>query len=139
MAKVYKKSLTKKIENLDLDILGFRYKVSFVKGLIDRFNITGCASVWGSDIQIDPSISSLDILSSILHEILEVMLRKTDTKFEHEIIGKLETFLIMLFVDNPELMEIILETTKKEGGPIKGRCKKEIKRVVKSRKRKSRV
>ena len=137
MAKVYKKSLIKKLEQMNLDVLGFPYKVYFVKDLISRFNVTGCASVWGSDIQIDPSVSNLDILSSILHEIVEVMLRKTETKFDHEIVSRFETFLIMLFVENPELMELILETAKKEGGPIKGRCKEAIKRVVKERKRKS--
>jgi hypothetical protein len=134
MSKVYKKSLIKKIENLNLDILGFPYKVNFVEGLITRFKTTGCAAVWGSDIQIDPDISNLDILSSILHEIIEVMFRKTDTPYKHEIISRIETFLMLLLIDNPELMELALETAKKEGGPIKGRTKKAVKRMVKSSK-----
>jgi hypothetical protein len=139
MSKVNKKAFTKKIENLYLDVLGFPYKVKFVEDLVSRFNITGCASVWGSDIQLDPSVSNLDILSSLLHEVIEVMLRKTETKFEHELVTRFETFLMLLIIDNPELMELILETTKKEGGPIKGRTKKRAKELVKRRKGKSGV
>lgn len=139
MAKVYKKSLIKKVEDLNLDILGFPYKVNFEENLIGRFNVTGCASVWGSDIQIDPSVSNLDILSSLLHEIIEVMFRKTDTEYKHEIISRFEIFLMLLIIDNPELMELILETAKKEGGPLKGRTKKTVKRMVKGGKGKSRI
>lgn len=133
----YAKPLRKKIESMKFNILGFPYKVEFVKDLIKRFNITGCASVWGSEIQIDPEISNLDVLSAIFHEIIEVMLRKTETKYEHELVSRFETFLMLLFVDNPELMELALETTKKEGKPLRDRSTKGIKALVKRRKGKS--
>lgn len=134
---VYAKPLRKKIENLSIDILGFPYKVEFVKDLIKRFNVAGCASIWGSEIQIDPEVSNLDIISSLLHEIIEVMLRKTETKYEHELVSRFETFLMLLLIDNPELMEIAIETAKKEGQSIKNRRTKGIKGLVKRRKRKS--
>ena len=137
MAKIYKKSLLKKIENLNLNVLGFPYTVEFEKDLISRFNVTGCASVWGSKIQIDSSVSNLDILSSLLHEIIEVMFRKTETKYEHEIIARFEIFLMTVIIENPELLRLILETAKKEGGPLKGGLKKRATQLVKRHKRKS--
>ena len=114
--------------------MGFPYKVSFVKDLIQRFGIVGCGSVWGADIQIDPSVTNLDILSSVLHEAVEIMFRKTGTRYKHEIIEKFEVFMMMLIIENPELMELILETAKKEGGPIKGSIKKGAKVMGKRRK-----
>lgn len=139
MAKVYKKSLLKKLSDLNLDILGFPYKITFVKDMVAKFNITGCASVWDSDIQIDDGIGNLDTLSSILHEIIEVMFRKTETEYKHDTISKIETFMMSLIIENPELMEIIVETAKKEGGPIKGGLKKRAKKLVKGHKRTGRL
>jgi hypothetical protein len=46
---------------------------------------------------------------------------------------------MLLLIDNPELLELALETAKKEGRPIKGRTKKAVKRMVKGGKGKSRV
>jgi hypothetical protein len=131
MAKVYKKSMIKKIENLSLDIFGFPYHITFVPELIQRFNCAGCGAVWGNEIQIDPSIPNLDILASILHEIIEVMFRKTETKYEHDMISKIEIFLMSLIIENPELMELIIETAKKEGGPLKKGYKKGAQKLVK--------
>lgn len=132
----YAKPLRKKIEQLPIDILGFPYQVEFVPDLIKRFNIAGCANVWGSEIQIDPEVSNLDIFSSIFHEIIEVMLRKTATKYEHELVSRFETFLMLLLVDNPELMELAIETAKKEGGSLRNRKSKIVKRMVAEGKRK---
>lgn len=137
MANGYKKTLQKKVTNLHLNVLGFPYKVIFEEELINRHNLTATASVWGSEVHVDPSITNLDILSSILHEIIEVMFRKTETKYEHEIISRIEIFLMALIIENPELMELIVETAKKEGGPIKGGFKKRAKALVKGRKGKS--
>lgn len=132
---IYKKPLLKKIENLDIDILGYPYKISFVEKLIERFNTTGCASVWGNDIQIDPSVTNLDILGTLLHEAMEVMLRKTETKYDHELVSRLEVLLMMFIIKNPRLMELILETTKKEARSLKSGAEKKAKRMVKVRKR----
>jgi hypothetical protein len=139
MAKVYKKTLLKKLERMNLAILGFPYKITFVKGLIDRFNVTGCAQVWGDEIQIDSGVTPLDTLSSILHEIIEVMFRKTETKYEHEIISRFEILMMMFIIENPELMEVILETAKKETRSYKNRPKEIAKRLVTGGKRKGRV
>jgi hypothetical protein len=104
--------------------------------LIKRFSVTGCASVWGDEIQIDPDITNLDILSCIFHEIIEVMMRKTETKYDHELISRFEIFLMMILIRNPELMEIALETAKKEGKSLKNSGKKALKELVASGKRK---
>ena len=62
-----------------------------------RFSICGCASAWGKEIQVDSSLPSLDTMATIFHEIIETMMRKTETKFDHELITRFEIFLMMLF------------------------------------------
>jgi len=119
-----------------LDILGFPYQVKFVEDLLKRFNITGCANVWGDRIEIDPDVTNLDVLSCIFHEIVEVMMRKTETKCEHELISRFETFLMMIIIRNPELVELALDVAKKEGKSLKNSGKKALKELVASGKRK---
>lgn len=137
LLKTYKKPLHKKIEELEVDILGFPYHVKFIEDLIKRFNISGCANVWGDRIEIDPDITNLDVLSCIFHEIIEVMMRKTETKCEHELISRFETFLMMIIIRNPELVELALDVAKKEGKSLKNSGKKALKDLVERSKRKS--
>ncbi len=139
LLKTYKKPLRKKIEELEIDVLGFPYQVKFVEDLIKRFNITGCANVWGDEIQIDPDVTNLDVISCIFHEIIEVMMRKTETKCEHELISRFETFLMMILIRNPELVELALDVAKKEGKSLKNSGKKAIKALVRGCKGKSRI
>lgn len=133
---IRKKSLHQKIEKLDIDVLGFPYKVSIMVDLMKKFNVNGCASIWGSEIQIDPDVSNLDLFATVIHEILELMARKTETKCEHELISRFETFFMMILIRNPELVEMILDVAKKETRPSKDFRKKKIKGMVQGSKRK---
>jgi len=64
------------------------------------------------------------------------MMRKTETKCEHELISRFETFLMMILIRNPELVEIALDVAKKEGKSLKNSGKRAIKALVESSKRK---
>lgn len=129
MKKTFKNKLIQKLKNLQISIFGFPYTLYFESDLMSRFNVTGCASVWGSDIRVDSALGSLDTCSTILHEIIETMFRKTETKYEHDIVAKFETFMMATIIENPELMEAIVEAAKKEGGSIKAGVQKSVKKL----------
>ena len=121
-----------KVKKLTIDILGFPYKVQFVEELMARFQVCGCANIWGGEIQLDPDVTTLDMFASLFHEILEVMCRKTETKCDHELIGRMETFFMMILINNPELIEMALHAAKtKEGKSLKNRRTKKAKGLVK--------
>lgn len=134
MKKVADKALLDKLEKLDIDVLGFPYKIQFVQALIEKFNVCGCSNVWGSEIEVDPAVSILDVFSCIFHEIIELMFRKIETKCEHDVISKIETFLMSLIINNPELMEMAVNAAKTEGKSLKNRRAKKGKRMVKGSK-----
>lgn len=120
--------LQDKLQRCKVYLLGFPYRIKFVKGMLDKFHVAGCSGIFSGEIDLEPDITPADICAALCHELVELFLAKTETAVDHNVITKLEVFMMDLFIHNPELVRVILEETEKINSSEK-RGKKTLKRV----------
>lgn len=105
--------LHKALLKVKIDLLGFPYRVKFVKEMFEKFGVFGCGGIAAGEIDLDNDVTNADLMATLLHEMLELMVRKTETRVEHDIITKFEVFFFSLMANNPELMRLMIDEIEK--------------------------
>ena len=91
-------------------IMGAKYKLLTDDTLLNEHDLLGLSIHYRpSKIVIDSTLQSSDFVSTFLHEVLEVINRRSETKIEHDKITQLENGLYNFIANNPKLMYTLLE------------------------------
>lgn len=97
-----------RITKFGVNLSGFKYKIKFNPTLLDKFSVAGVTGVFTGDMELDSTCTKNDMISTIIHESIEVMLRKNEIHVEHETITKLENILFRYFGDNKKLLQLLI-------------------------------
>lgn len=100
------------LDKTTLRICGADYAISFVFRLMERFNVYGQTDLFNNTILIESNLTEPEALSTILHEILEIINRKHILGLDHDTLQKLEVMLFAVFADNPRFMEALARYAK---------------------------
>ena len=86
-----------------IDILGHKYKVTEVDGLVHEFGVMGQACHIEEWIRIDASLTKDCKRSTLLHEVLEQISLMNELRLPHKTISILEASLFQVIKSNPGL------------------------------------
>jgi len=93
-----------KLDNLR--ILGVNYRVDFESSIEKGWNSAGRCDGAKGFIKVCTEVNNADHQKSVLlHEIIETLDYRLELKLDHNVITSLESGLISVFLDNPQLME----------------------------------
>ena len=106
----------------DVKISGLRFDLRKESRMVDKFERMGMTDFYNEIIGIDDGLTDSQFVSTLIHELLEVLKRNYRIGVEsHEDVMRLETAIYALFIDNPKLVEVInehVQTRNREEDPI---------------------
>jgi hypothetical protein len=92
-----------------VNICGTPFSVTFEHDLVDRYGILGQVHHFKNDIRLESDASDSITISTLLHEILEVIVRRREIKLEHTDITNIEVDLLGVLQYNTGLLRKILD------------------------------
>ena len=98
-----------KLSGIEIDIAGVLYQVGTEVDMIERFGMQGQIDFRNNTILLDPDMGDRDTLTVLVHEIIEGIIRRYQVQIPHETIVFLECSLFTVLMDNPRILEILLE------------------------------
>jgi hypothetical protein len=72
------------MENLQVDVLGKRYNIKFEDDLLAVHECAGYANIFGNEIHIDSSVTPDDMVTVMVHEVVELIGRMNELGLEHK-------------------------------------------------------
>ena len=108
LAGVRKNRVRDAFRNLTLRLCGAKYPVLFIQRLVERHGVAGQTDLFNENMIIEGNLTEGEMLSSIWHEVLEVLNKKFVLNMEHDLLQKLENATFAALVDNPEYLQELL-------------------------------
>ena len=101
------KYLYDKLDGLEIDILDLTFTVEFEKNLVGRWGTPGQIGFHlVNTIYLDPEVTDQELLSVLVHEILEGILKRFNIEVPHHVISSLEVGFYNLLLNNPDLVDL---------------------------------
>lgn len=105
-----------KLDNTLLKIAGCLFPLRFKHRMLERHATMGQTDLFNNTVLIDGNLKESDMLSSIWHEILEVINKKYGLEMPHEILSRLETHTYEALINNPQFIQELLVYAKRYNG-----------------------
>lgn len=101
------KYLYDKLNGLEIDILDLTFTVEFEKNLVGRWGTPGQIGFHlVNTIFLDPDVTDQELLSVLVHEILEGILKRFNIEVPHHVISSLEVGFYNLLLNNPDFVDL---------------------------------
>ncbi len=101
-------NIKNRIDGMSIDILGFPHTVVLEKYLSEYFDRLGQVRHYRHEIAIDADLLIEDVVSTILHEFIEVVNTRQELGLPHNVVTVLENSLFQFIKSNPKFMALIL-------------------------------
>lgn len=101
-----------RLSGMIVDIAGILFTVVTEEDMIERFGMQGQIDFRNNQIIIDPEMGNRDTLTVLIHEVVEGIIRRYQIQIPHETIVFLECSLFTVLMDNPKMLEVLLEEAK---------------------------
>lgn len=101
------KYLYDKLDGLKISILDLTFTVEFEKNLVGRWGTPGQIGFHlVNTIFLDPDVTDQELLSVLIHEILEGILKRFNIEVPHHVISSLEVGFYNLLLTNPDFVNL---------------------------------
>ncbi len=97
-------------------IAGGLWPLRFKYRLLERHATMGQTDLFNNNILIEGNLKESEMLSSIWHEILEILNKKYDLAMPHDLLSRLETNTFEVLVNNPQFIQELLTYAKRYNG-----------------------
>lgn len=105
------KYLYDKLNGLEVDILDLTFTVEFEKNLVGRWGTPGQIGFHlVNTIFLDPDVTDQELLSVLIHEILEGILKRFNIEVPHHVISSLEVGFYNLLLNNSDFVNLFIDS-----------------------------
>lgn len=104
----------KSFDGMNILLGSIPFKIKFEVGMQDRWETLGQIDYYNNIVHLDPDLHERDMLTTVLHELIEFINRSQEIGLTHHVITVLETSLMQIITQNPHLFRIYVDEAERD-------------------------